>query len=150
MTTNYRKNKETGKLEGSWASPVSPPPTPDIPVTNTSSDTPAVTADMYAGIAEAFATKTGANLITLETRRCMSCHETGTVTVDKTQLEAYNAGAFIQDAFPDLSPGEREQLLTGTHSECWDKMFSYMEDYEDGEEYDDGIDGAGEAEALSS
>jgi hypothetical protein len=40
-------------------------------------------------------------------------------------------GEYIQDAFPTLSAGEREQLMTGIHSECWDKEFAGTE--EDGE-----------------
>ena len=37
-------------------------------------------------------------------------------------------GEYIQDAFPTLTPGEREQLITGIHSECWDKEFAGTEE----------------------
>ena len=37
-------------------------------------------------------------------------------------------GEYIQDAFPTLSAGVREQLLTGIHSECWDKEFAGTEE----------------------
>lgn len=30
---------------------------------------------------------------------------------------------FMQDIFPDLSLGDRELLISGTCSTCWDKMF---------------------------
>lgn len=30
---------------------------------------------------------------------------------------------FIQDALPELSPAQREVLISGTHDECFDKMF---------------------------
>ena len=29
----------------------------------------------------------------------------------------------IQDAFPELSPAQRELLITGTHEKCWDDLF---------------------------
>jgi hypothetical protein len=32
-------------------------------------------------------------------------------------------GQFIQQALPMLSAGDREVLISGTHDECWDKMF---------------------------
>jgi hypothetical protein len=38
------------------------------------------------------------------------------------------AGYLIQDAFPDLDLESREQLISGTHSECWDKMMKGDED----------------------
>jgi len=39
------------------------------------------------------------------------------------QIEAYEQGALIQDAFPNLTAGEREFLKTGITDEDWDKMF---------------------------
>lgn len=38
---------------------------------------------------------------------------------------------FIQDLMPDLTPGERELLISGTCEICWNEMF---EEDEDGEE----------------
>lgn len=35
---------------------------------------------------------------------------------------AYEAGYLIQAAFPSFSPDEREFLMTGICSECWDNM----------------------------
>ncbi len=32
-------------------------------------------------------------------------------------------GDFIQKAFPDMSAGHRELLMTGTHPKCWDDAF---------------------------
>jgi len=39
------------------------------------------------------------------------------------QIEAYEQGALIQDAFPNLTAGEREFIKTGITDEDWDKMF---------------------------
>lgn len=32
-------------------------------------------------------------------------------------------GKNIQDALPELTDGDRELLITGTHPQCWDIMF---------------------------
>jgi len=39
------------------------------------------------------------------------------------EMLAWKQGTLIQDAFPRLSPEEREFLKTGITSEEWDKMF---------------------------
>lgn len=42
-------------------------------------------------------------------------------------MEGYHlwrtGGAAIQDALPSLSVGDREQIKTGIHSECFEAMF---------------------------
>lgn len=64
----------------------------------------------------------------INTNPCMICDKGGKVEMSASQYEAYTAyrngvGArFIQDALPELSDGEREQLITGTHDECFDKF----------------------------
>ena len=37
-------------------------------------------------------------------------------------LKAYNDGAHIQDAWPTLTPSQREAILTGICDNCWDNM----------------------------
>ena len=39
-----------------------------------------------------------------------------------------NGESVIQEAMPDLSPGEREQLMTGICAPCWDETFSDNEE----------------------
>ena len=36
----------------------------------------------------------------------------------------------IQDIFPYLTPAERELLISKTCDECWQKMFSFLDDEE--------------------
>lgn len=36
----------------------------------------------------------------------------------------------IQDIFPYLTPAERELLISHTCSECWQKMFSFLDEEE--------------------
>ena len=39
------------------------------------------------------------------------------------QFAAYEAGALIQDAFPNLTPDEREFIKTGITPEEWNEAF---------------------------
>lgn len=53
---------------------------------------------------------------------CMLCGGSEMIRVRADGLAAYEAGALIQDAFPELSDDERELIKTGTHPACWDQM----------------------------
>ena len=66
--------------------------------------------------------------IELECPPCIRCHKSARLVVRKDDAKAYIAGAFAQDAFPNMSAVEREQLISGTHPECWDEMFAGSED----------------------
>jgi len=48
--------------------------------------------------------------------------------VTTQQLEAYEQGALLQNAFPHLAPAEREFLKTGITDEEWDAMFGSVEE----------------------
>jgi hypothetical protein len=43
------------------------------------------------------------------------------------QVQAYAAGALLQDAFSNLSPSDREFFKTGITDEEWDHMFGERE-----------------------
>lgn len=61
----------------------------------------------------------------IKTKTCVVCGQGGEVEVTDAELLAYNAKpGFIQDVLPRLSDGEREMLISGTHSECFDALFS--------------------------
>jgi hypothetical protein len=42
----------------------------------------------------------------------------------------YRAGAYVQDVFPELTPGQRETLISGCHEACFDAQWP-DEDEED-------------------
>lgn len=42
----------------------------------------------------------------------------------QAELDAYKAGALIQDAFPHCSPSEREFIKTGITPHQWNALFS--------------------------
>jgi hypothetical protein len=48
--------------------------------------------------------------------------------ITEEQIEAYQNGALIQNAFPDLSDTDREFLLTGITTSEWIEMFSEKND----------------------
>lgn len=56
-------------------------------------------------------------------KTCMICNREASVSVDSASLYLYNQGEYVHNAFPDLSPADREIIISGTHGECWDSMF---------------------------
>jgi hypothetical protein len=59
------------------------------------------------------------------TRTSMVSGETRTLDLPVTeeQLNKYASGALLQDAFPHLSPGDREFIKTGITNEEWESLF---------------------------
>ena len=59
------------------------------------------------------------------TRRSQLSGKEHTMFLDITedQIAAYAAGAFVQDAFPNLTAGEREFIMTGITPTEWDEVF---------------------------
>lgn len=58
------------------------------------------------------------------TRTCTLCQQTYTMAVDGNSYAKWEAGAMAQDVFSYLTADEREQIITGTHGECFDKAFA--------------------------
>lgn len=54
---------------------------------------------------------------------CPVCDKRSTVLLDNEAVKRWKGGAFIQQVFPTMTPGEREVLISGTHPECWNSMF---------------------------
>lgn len=50
--------------------------------------------------------------------------------VTQDQIAAWIGGTPIQDAMPELTPSQREFLMTGYTQEDWDKMFPPDEEEE--------------------
>jgi hypothetical protein len=78
--------------------------------------------------------------------RCPLCGERTELEVATAELaDAINAWRFagpnrpyIQDAFPHLTPGQREEILTAMHERCFDSAFAVDEDDDRDEDLDDG------------
>lgn len=56
-------------------------------------------------------------------RICIVCHKYYKMSVPAEGLRKWKSGMLVQKAFPELSSSEREQIITGTHPECWDSLF---------------------------
>lgn len=63
-------------------------------------------------------------MVTVQTPSCTVCSRTSRLSVPRPGLELWRAGAYIQDVLPALTADEREMLLTGTHPDCWDRLWS--------------------------
>lgn len=48
--------------------------------------------------------------------------------ITEAQIKAYNDGAHVQDAFPDLPAADREFIFSGITAEEWDATFGDEED----------------------
>lgn len=54
---------------------------------------------------------------------CPFCGAEHSVEVDLAQFEAWQNGELIQNVMPDLTPTEREQLISGLCPKCQAKVF---------------------------
>lgn len=60
------------------------------------------------------------------TRKCPICGTEHSITVSQRELldgqNKIRSGALIQDAFPTWTPSDREFIISGICSKCWDNM----------------------------
>ena len=62
--------------------------------------------------------------------KCPYCNKVTILEMTDEQYDEYCLGhKYIQDIFPDWSPGKREMLITGICPDCWNKIFN-EENYE--------------------
>ena len=54
---------------------------------------------------------------------CYSCGKEQEVIVADAALRKFRAGGLAQNCFPELSPEQREFLISGICSACWGEMF---------------------------
>ena len=64
----------------------------------------------------------------VETPKCFHCGVGGTVEVPMKGFLIRQLGGLIQDAYPDLPAPLREQMVSGTHPQCWEEMFGPEEE----------------------
>lgn len=53
---------------------------------------------------------------------CPECGSTEVLSLDAAAAVRWVRGALIQDEFPDLTPAQRERLISGICSACWDVL----------------------------
>lgn len=60
--------------------------------------------------------------------RCPICQSLRTLTVSREGYHRWKfEGELIQRAFPELSEDDREALISGTCSKCWESLFKEEE-----------------------
>ncbi len=61
--------------------------------------------------------------------RCPHCRKNDVIEVEDTEWIKYDfEGVLIQQAFPNLSSVQREQILSGICGPCWDKILPEEDD----------------------
>lgn len=63
------------------------------------------------------------DVVTVATPRCLHCKTSSDLIVRRTDYQKWVAGAYIQQAFPEMPHEIREQLISGTHPACWKEIF---------------------------
>ena len=53
-------------------------------------------------------------------RRCTFCGTEHSFWLNRDRYLRWQGGEHVQDVFPEMSPDERETLISGTCSRCWD------------------------------
>lgn len=57
-------------------------------------------------------------------KKCFHCGNVSFFKITKEQYDGWVENRkFIQELFPGLSKEFREQMISGTHPECWCEMF---------------------------
>jgi hypothetical protein len=56
------------------------------------------------------------------TVRCRMCDDVFSFLVRPQDIDAWRAGTYAQDAFPYLSVGHRELLISETCPDCWNAL----------------------------
>lgn len=65
-------------------------------------------------------------IVNVKTPPCMVCGKESILPMGAEEtigIARWQRGELIQNALPGLTADERELLMTGTHPDCWDKMF---------------------------
>ena len=63
---------------------------------------------------------------------CPMCEKTHTVEVDRQKYEQWHSGKLlVQEAFPELTPDQREILQTGIDGECWKRLWADEDECDD-------------------
>jgi hypothetical protein len=75
------------------------------------------------------------DMVEVQCKPCPFCGKQSVLLVSYEGYLKYREGAFIQDAFPTLSPDARELLISGTCPECWDRFLTPPEEEDDEDAY---------------
>ena len=54
---------------------------------------------------------------------CKYCDYEENISVHESDYISWHNGKFIQDAFPYLTAGQRELMISNTCDDCWNRFF---------------------------
>lgn len=63
----------------------------------------------------------------IRTTPCVMCGKQHELVVSQAGYESWQYGNHIQDALPELSPDDRELLISGTCDNCFNNLFEEKE-----------------------
>jgi hypothetical protein len=66
--------------------------------------------------------------IDVRTQPCLHCGKSGEVRMPAQAFRKWRDGALLQVAWPEGTPDQREQLISGTHPECWTALVGEEEE----------------------
>ena len=55
--------------------------------------------------------------------KCPHCHNVIEFPISEERLLSWKQDTLIQNHFTELTPGQRELLISGICEECWNEMF---------------------------
>ena len=61
--------------------------------------------------------------------QCPMCGEINALPVPLDGYQAWQNGELVQNAFPMLTPDERELLISGICHNCWERMFGVEDEF---------------------
>lgn len=69
------------------------------------------------------------HVVEMATPVCCVCGKPGRVRVIATQATRWaREGLTVAQAFPEMDVALQEQIITGTHPDCWERMFAEVQE----------------------
>lgn len=62
------------------------------------------------------------------TNSCIHCKKDNQIRISRADYNRRMRGDFAQDIWPNLPIDDRELIISGTHSECWNAIFNNHQD----------------------
>jgi hypothetical protein len=62
-------------------------------------------------------------LVKVDCPKCIGCGKGGAITMPVGAYRRWKEGALLQNAWPEGTDAEREQLISGMHGSCFDELF---------------------------
>lgn len=61
--------------------------------------------------------------------QCCKCGKYIEIPISESRIKSWTGETLIQNEFPELTPAQREMILTKICDDCWNKIFPEEDDY---------------------